>query len=87
MSQKYQFYISALCRSTIKLIDGNTEWSGLTLSLHAARLVGDNTDLLSDINISKTARVNKTLTSMFVKDYSVDFLMIPRLTDFVLLVL
>ena len=26
MSQKYQFYISALCRRTIKLIDGNTEW-------------------------------------------------------------
>ena len=40
----------------------------LTLSLPVPRNVGDDTDLTSDSNISKTVRVNIAFTECFLKN-------------------
>ena len=55
----------------------------LTISLPEPRWAGNNTDLTSDINISKTVVVNIA----FLKEYSISFLMVCRLVDFALVVL
>ena len=49
--------------------------------------MGENTDLPSDINISKTVGVNIGFIRHFFKEYSISFLMICRLIDFTLVVL
>ena len=51
------------------------------------RWVGDNTDLHSGSNISKTLRVNIAFDVTFFKEYSTNFLMVNRLIDFPLVVL
>ena len=51
------------------------------------RWAGDNTDLPSDSNISKTVRVNIAFAATFFKEYSTSFLMVCRLIDFPLVVL
>ena len=70
-------------------LDFTANWSNivfLNLSVPVPCWAGDNTDLPSDSNISKAARVNNTFT-MFFKEYSLSFLMVCRLVDFALLVL
>ena len=59
----------------------------LTLSLSEPRWGGDNTDLPSDINISKTVEVSIAFIATFFKEYWISFLMISRLIDFALVVL
>ena len=59
----------------------------LTLSLPVPHLVGDNTNLLSNSNISKTVRVNIAFTRTFLKEYSISFSMISRMIDSALVVL
>ena len=59
----------------------------LTLSLSVAHCAGYNTDLASNSNISKTVRVSIAFTRTFLKEYSISFLTISRLLDFVLVVL
>ena len=49
--------------------------------------VGRNTNLPSDSNISKAARVNINSVGIFLKEYSTSFLMVCRLIDFALVVL
>ena len=56
----------------------------LTLSLPVLCWAGDNTDLPLDSNISKTVTVNIACTRTFFKEYSLNFLMVCRLIDFVL---
>ena len=58
-----------------------------TLLLFVPRWAGDNTDLPSNSNISKTVRVNIVFTTKFSKEYSTSFVMVCRLVDFVLVVL
>ena len=58
-----------------------------TLLLFVPRWEGDNTNLPSDSNISKTVRVNIVFTTKFSKEYSTSFLMVCSLVDFVLVVL
>ena len=59
----------------------------LNLSFPVPHWAGDNTDLLSDSNISKAVIVNNVFTRTFFKEYSVSLLMLCRLTDFALVVL
>ena len=59
----------------------------LNLSFPVPHWAGDNTDLLSDSNISKAVIVNIAFTRTFFKEYSVSLLMLWRLTDFALVVL
>ena len=59
----------------------------LTLSLPVPLSAGDNTDLPSDSNISKTVRVKIAFTRRLFKEYSTSFLMVCRLIDFALVVL
>ena len=59
----------------------------LTLSLLVPLWVGDNTDLPSNSNISKTVIVDITVSGTCFKEYLISFLMISRLIDFALLVL
>ena len=59
----------------------------LTLSLPVPRWVGDNTDLNSNRNISKTIRINIVFKMAVFKEYSIIFLMVFRLIDFALVVL
>ena len=51
------------------------------------RWVGDNTDLPSDSNISKTVRVNIAFAATFSKEYSTSFLVVCRLINVALVVL
>ena len=51
------------------------------------RWVGDNTDLPSNSNISKTIRVNIAFTWTVFKEHLISFVMVCWLIDFVLLVL
>ena len=48
--------------------------------------MGDNIDLTSNSNISKTGRVNIAFTETFFKEYSINFLMACKLIDFALVV-
>ena len=59
----------------------------LTLLLPVPRCAGDNTDLHSNSNISKTIRVNIAFTTTFFKVYSINFLMVCRWIDFAHVVL
>ena len=62
----------------------------LTLSGRVTCSVGYNTDLSSNKNISKTARVNSTYKSSLhfsMQEYSISFLLILSLIDFALAVL
>ena len=59
----------------------------LTLSLPVSLSAGDDTDLPSDSNISKTVRVNIAFTRRLLKEYSTSFPMVCRLIDFALVVL
>ena len=59
----------------------------LTPSLSVTRCVSHNTDLASNTNFSKTARVNSVFTRTIFKEYSISFLIISRLKDFALVVL
>ena len=43
--------------------------------------MGHNTDLSPNNNVSKTVRVNGTFTSTFLNEYSISFLMIPKLIE------
>ena len=58
-----------------------TSMSLLALSVRVTRYTGDNTNLPSNIDISKTEIINGALTGTLLKKYSVSFLMIPRLID------
>ena len=51
----------------------------LTLSFLVPRWAGDNTNLPSKSNISKTIRVNIAFTRTFFKEYSISFLMVCKL--------
>ena len=59
----------------------------LTLSLPLTRWAGDNSELPSNSNISKTIRISIAFTKSFFREYSITFLMILRLIDFALVVL
>ena len=59
----------------------------LTLSLPVPRWAGDNTVLHTNSNISKTISVNIAFTRRFYKEYSISFLMVCRLIDFLFVVL
>ena len=59
----------------------------LTLSLPVPRWAGDNTVLHTTSNISKTISVNIAFTRRFYKEYSISFLMVCRLIDFLFVVL
>ena len=59
----------------------------ITLSLPVPRCAGDDTNLPLESNISKTLRVNIAFRKAFFKEYSMSFLMVCRLIDFVLMVL
>ena len=68
-------------------IGKHMRWSvSLTLSLLVPRWAGANTDIPSNSNISKAVRVNIAFTATFLKEYSISFLMICRLTDFSLFI-
>ena len=56
----------------------------LTLSLPVPRWAGSNTELLLTSKISKTVVIKISVTAMFFKVYSINFLMICRLIDFAL---
>ena len=49
--------------------------------------MGDNTNLPSDINTSKTVGVGIAFIATVLKEYSISFLMVCRLIDFALVVL
>ena len=51
------------------------------------RWAGDNTDLPSDSNISKTVRGNIAFAGTFLKEYLTSFLMVCRFIDFALVAL
>ena len=65
-------------------------WSSfllLTLLLHVLGWAGHNTDLPSDINISKTVRVNIAFARTFFKENSRSFLIVCKSIDFTFVVL
>ena len=56
----------------------------LTLSLPIPRWAGSNTELLSTSKISKAVVIKISVTTMFFKEYLINFPMICRLIDFAL---
>ena len=78
---------------TFQVISTNSEYffwfftETLTLLFPVPRCAGDNTDLHSNSNISKTIRVNIAFTTTFFKEYSINFLMVCRFIDFAHVVL
>ena len=79
---KHNFFISDLI-----LVEPEVGDPCLTLSLLVPCWAGDNTDLPSNSNISKTVKVNNPLTRTFLKEYWISFLMTCELIDFALVVL
>ena len=59
----------------------------LAVSFPVPHWAGDNGGLPSNSSISKAVRVNIDFTRTFFKEYSISFLMVCRLTDFVFVVL
>ena len=59
----------------------------LAVSFPVPHWAGDNGGLPWDSGISRAVRVNIAFTRTFFKEYSISFLMVCRLTDFVLVVL
>ena len=59
----------------------------LTLSFPVPIWEGVNTDLPLNSNILKAVRIKMALTGTAFKEYAISFLMMPRLTDFALVVL
>ena len=59
----------------------------LAVSFPVPHWAGDNGRLPSNSSISKAVRVNIDFTRTFFKEYSTSFLMVTRLTDFVLVFL
>ena len=88
--KNFAIAIKVQMKNLLHVYSSEIIWSSfllLTLLLHVLGWAGHNTDLPSDINISKTVRVNIAFARTFFKENSRSFLIVCKSIDFAFVVL